>query len=90
MEAASATEARQLIAGLPEIALILCDLKLEGNETGVDLAQTLDKAGPPFVFMTSLPKPDELHQNALRLGPVLPKPFNQDELKDLLQNGYGE
>ena len=90
VEAASATEARQLIAGLPEIALILCDLKLEGNETGVDLAQTLDKAGPPFVFMTSLPKPDELHQNALRLGPVLPKPFNQDELKDLLQNGYGE
>lgn len=88
VEAASATEARQLIAGLPEIALILCDLKLEGVETGVDLAQNLDTGGPPFIFMTSLPKPDDLHQKALKLGPVLPKPFDQGKLQEVLQNGY--
>ena len=90
VEATSVVEARQLIAGLPEIALILCDLKLEGVETGVDLAENMDASGPPFIFMTSLPEPDELHQKALRLGPVLPKPFNQGKLKEVMQNGYSE
>jgi hypothetical protein len=38
--------------------------------------------------MTSLPKPDDLHQKALKLGPVLPKPFDQGKLQEVLQNGY--
>ncbi|MDG2296335.1 MAG: PAS-domain containing protein [Paracoccaceae bacterium] len=88
VEANSAIEAQSLIKGLPEISLILCDLRLEGQETGVDLATNLSSSAPPIIFMTSLPALDNLHQDALRLGTVLPKPFDATTLKLILQNGH--
>ena len=88
VEANSAAEAQSLIEGLPEISLILCDLRLEGHETGVDLATKLSSSAPPIIFMTSLPAADNLHQEALRLGTVLPKPFDAGTLKLVLQNGH--
>lgn len=87
VEASSSAEAKGLIEGLPEISVILCDLRLEGQETGVDLATNLESSSPAVVFMTSLPTTDHLHQQALRLGTVLSKPFNADTLKLVLQNG---
>lgn len=87
VEASSSAEAKGLIEGLPEISVILCDLRLEGQETGVDLATKLESSSPAVVFMTSLPTKDHLHQQALRLGTVLSKPFNADTLKLVLQNG---
>ena len=87
-EASSVVEAQSLIEGLPEISLILCDLRLEGQETGVDLAANLSSLAPPIIFMTSLPAIDDLHQDALRLGTVLPKPFDTGTLKLVLQNGH--
>ena len=88
VEASSVVEAQSLIEGLPEISLILCDLRLEGQETGVDLAANLSSSAPPIIFMTSLPAIDDLHQDALRLGTVLPKPFDTGTLKLVLQNGH--
>ena len=88
VEASSVVEAQSLIEGLPEISLILCDLRLEGQETGVDLAASLSSLAPPIIFMTSLPAIDDLHQDALRLGTVLPKPFDTGTLKLVLQNGH--
>ena len=88
VEASSVVEAQSLIEGLPEISLILCDLRLEGQETGVDLAANLSSSAPPIIFMTSLPAMDDLHQDALRLGTVLPKPFDTGTLKLVLQNGH--
>ncbi|MFL2787286.1 MAG: PAS-domain containing protein [Paracoccaceae bacterium] len=88
VEANSAAEAQSLIEGLPEISLILCDLRLEGHETGVDLATNLSSSAPPIIFMTSLPSIDSLHQEALRLGTVLSKPFDAENLKIVLQNGH--
>jgi signal transduction histidine kinase len=88
VEASSVVEAQSLIEGLPEISLILCDLRLEGQETGVDLAANLSSLAPPIIFMTSLPAIDDLHQDALRLGTVLPKPFDTGTLKLVLQNGH--
>jgi len=88
VEASSVVEAQSLIEGLPEISLILCDLRLEGQETGVDLAANLSSLAPPIIFMTSLPAIDDLHQDALRLGTVLLKPFDTGTLKLVLQNGH--
>lgn len=88
VEASSTIEAKDLIEGLPEISMILCDLRLEGQETGVDLAKKIKGSAPTVVFMTSLPTSDNLHQQALRLGTVLSKPFDANGLKLVLKNGH--
>ena len=88
VEASSTIEAKDLIEGLPEISMILCDLRLEGQETGVDLAKKIKGSAPTVVFMTSLPTSDNLHQQALRLGTVLSKPFDANSLKLVLKNGH--
>ncbi len=82
IEAVSVDEALALLATLPEIALILSDLRVEGVATGVDLAQQV--AGRvPMILMTSLPSSDPLHQKAARHAPVLQKPFGPDDLINL-------
>lgn len=88
VEASSTIEAKDLIEGLPEISMILCDLRLEGQETGVDLAKKIKGSAPTVMFMTSLPTSDNLHQQALRLGTVLSKPFDANGLKLVLKNGH--
>ncbi len=82
VEAASVTEARTLAEGLPDLALVLSDISLEGEETGLDLIDHLK--GIPLRLMTSLP-PDHPHHAAARARvPVLPKPFATEDLTAFL------
>lgn len=85
VEAASVYEACALAEGLPDIALILSDISLEGHETGVDLVQKLPDL--PLRLMTSLPIDHPLHEKARALVPVLAKPFDADDLARFLGHG---
>jgi signal transduction histidine kinase len=78
VEAASVDEACTLAEGLPDFALVLSDISLEGETPGLALATRL--TGAPLHFMTSLPTDHPLHIQARRLGPVLPKPFDAADL----------
>jgi len=83
IEATSADEATALLADLPDIALILSDIQLKGEATGVDLAARV--AGhTPLVLMTALPADHPLHIAASGHAPVLRKPFSTDDLSRLL------
>lgn len=87
IEAASVDEAIALTADLPDIALILSDINLKGEATGLDLLHRMQENGPPVVLMTSLPPADPLHQAALAHGPVLRKPFTADDFTALFHPG---
>ncbi|MEP2640909.1 PAS-domain containing protein [Roseobacter sp.] len=83
IEAASADEASALMADLPEITLVLSDIQLAGDATGIDLANRL--AGDvPIVLMTSLPPDDPRVRAAHTVAPLLQKPFSADALGALL------
>ncbi|MAC78023.1 MAG: hybrid sensor histidine kinase/response regulator [Rhodobacteraceae bacterium] len=75
IEANAVAEARALIASLPDIAFVLSDLRLAGEETGLDLACAARDSRARLIFMTSLPPDDPLHRDAAALAPVLSKPF---------------
>ncbi|UWQ28552.1 PAS-domain containing protein [Leisingera sp. M523] len=85
IEAASVDEASALTADLPDIALVLSDIKLEGTATGIDLATRLDGSNLPCILMTSLPVSDPLFRKALKCGPVLRKPFTTHQLSALIK-----
>ena len=82
VEAASVDEACALAEGLPDIALVLSDISLEGDSPGLAIAERLPDL--PIRFMTSLPPDHPLHIRARRLGPVLPKPFSAADLAGFL------
>lgn len=83
IEATSADEATALLADLPDIALILSDIQLVGEATGLDLADRV--AGQvPLVLMTSLPTDHEMFRAAQLRAPVLRKPFDADDLAALI------
>ncbi|KUF12766.1 hybrid sensor histidine kinase/response regulator [Pseudoponticoccus marisrubri] len=82
VEASSVDEACALVDGLPEIALVLSDIALEGEDTGLDLLERVQ--GVPVRLMTSLPPDHPLHVRAAAHGPVLRKPFTQDALREVL------
>ena len=84
IEATSADEATALLADLPDIALILSDLQLEGDSTGTDLARRLGPTSPPLVLMTSLPTDAPLFLEAQKYAPVLRKPFTAEDLSTLI------
>lgn len=84
IEATTVDEAIELLDDLPEIGLVLSDIKLEGNATGLDLVRRITAQRPPQILMTSLPVTDPLHQAALALAPVLQKPFSEHALMTLL------
>ena len=83
VEAASVAEARALAEGLPDVALVLSDVDLEGEQPGTDLVGLLP--GLPVVLMTSLPAGHPLHRRAAALAPVLAKPFGPAALSHALQ-----
>ncbi|WP_247744346.1 PAS-domain containing protein [Ruegeria sp. R14_0] len=85
IEATSFDEAFVLTKDVTDIALVLSDIRLEGNETGLDLLAKLDPA-LPCILMTSLPYSDPLHRAALQHAPVLRKPFTQAQLSALIQD----
>ena len=77
IEAASVTEARALLAELPEISAILSDIVLEGTQTGIALVAD---APCPVFLMTSLPPSDPRFSDAATTAPVLRKPFAATDL----------
>lgn len=84
IEATSADEATALLADLPDIAFVLSDIQLVGEATGLDLARRIDGT-TPLCLMTSLPGDHEMFLAALRLAPVLRKPFAENDLAALIQ-----
>lgn len=87
IEAASVDEALALVAQLPEIAMVLSDITLEGERTGIDLVEQLPAQSLPCFLMTSLPVSDPLHQRAATLAPLLKKPFRAGDLSAFLRSG---
>lgn len=87
IEAASVDEALALLAQLPDITLILSDITLEGDATGLDLLDRLPKGHPPCLLMTSLPVEHPCHRAALERVPVLTKPFTAHGLYAFVQSG---
>ncbi|MEP5728708.1 MAG: PAS-domain containing protein [Sulfitobacter sp.] len=83
IEATSADEATALLADLPDITLIVSDIQLKGEATGLDLAK---RAGPllPLVLMTSLPPEHQTFRDAQRCASVLRKPFELADLATLI------
>ncbi|MBB3994403.1 hypothetical protein GGR95_002048 [Sulfitobacter undariae] len=84
IEATTTDEASALLADLPDIALILSDIQLEGDSTGTDLAHRLGPDSPPLILMTSLPPDAPLFLEAQKHAPVLRKPFTADDLSALI------
>lgn len=84
IEATSADEATALIADLSDISLILSDIQLTGEATGLDLARRVNN-NMPLVLMTSLPTDNPLFKQAQNIGPVLQKPFTSEDLAALIQ-----
>lgn len=89
IEASAVSEARSLIAELPEISALLSDISLEGDETALDLLDALPEGHCPAYLMTSLPPDDPLHIAARARAPVLRKPFAAAELAAFLASGAG-
>ncbi|MBT9386662.1 PAS-domain containing protein [Pseudooceanicola sp. CBS1P-1] len=87
IEAASAAEALEIAAAVPDLSLILSDLTLEGGDTGIDLFDRLPEGAPPCVMMTSLRPDHPLHRAARTRGPVLKKPFDAAALAAFLSRG---
>ncbi|WIY27054.1 hybrid sensor histidine kinase/response regulator [Parasedimentitalea psychrophila] len=86
IEATSVDEACALMADLEDISLVLSDIRLQGEATGLDLLTRLQGSGRPIILMTSLPPQDPLHRTALKSGPVLQKPFSTGQLSALLNS----
>ena len=86
IEASGVDEARALLRELPEINLILTDLQLEGEETGVDLISSLENTKALVLFMSSLPADHQLVIRAQRMAPVLAKPFEIGDLRATLKD----
>lgn len=84
VEAENADEAERL-ADLPELDLVLTDIRLKGTRTGLDLADALRKrSGKPIGLMTSLPESSPLRIAAADRFPLLPKPFDTQTLNRFL------
>ncbi|MGR3636567.1 MAG: PAS-domain containing protein [Shimia sp.] len=84
IEAASVEEARILLEQVPDISLVLTDISLEGDATGVDLVRSLRNDAIPAYLMTSLPVSDPLYIAGAARAPVLSKPFTGDQLDQFL------
>ncbi|SLN43687.1 Blue-light-activated protein [Pseudoruegeria aquimaris] len=85
IEAESAEEALAL-ARLPGVGLVLSDIMLAGERTGLALLDDLAAELPevPGRLMTSLPAGDPLRQQAAARYPLLPKPFATGRLARFL------
>ena len=86
IEATSVDEATALTADIDDISLVLSDINLHGNGTGLDLLDRVATTGLPCILMTSLPADDPLHRAALARAPVLQKPFTSAQLAALIQS----
>lgn len=85
IEATTADEALTLVNQIPEITLILSDISLEGDASGVDFIGRLPEPHPPCFLMTSLPKTHPLYREGLKRAPILNKPFSETDLATFLR-----
>ena len=63
-----------------KVDLILSDVRLRGERTGIELAKEAKKRGVPLIFVTGHP-PDNAHE--LALG-CLRKPYSEKQLRSAL------
>ena len=63
------------------VDLILSDVRLRGDRTGIDLAHEAKKRGIPLLFITGYP-PDNAHE--LAIG-CLMKPYNDRTMRSALE-----
>ncbi|MDK3074255.1 PAS-domain containing protein [Sedimentitalea sp. JM2-8] len=87
VEATSVDEAVALMADISDITLVLSDINLQGEATGLDLLDRMEGSGLPCILMTSLPPDHPMHRAALARAPVLRKPFDAAQLAGLLRTG---
>ena len=83
IEASSADEATALLADLPDIIMVLSDIQLAGESTGLDLEVRIGTT-LPLVLMTSLPTDHPMFLDAQKRAPVLQKPFTIGDLATLI------
>jgi response regulator of citrate/malate metabolism len=84
--ARSSEEAEQLLEqDKPD--LIIMDIYLKGDKTGLELAQEIHQQEPiPILFLTASTKPEVVEAiRALKGSQYLSKPINSDSLEDVLQ-----
>ncbi|MDC0738021.1 PAS-domain containing protein [Cognatishimia sp. SS12] len=84
IEATSADEALALMDQVPEITLVLSDIDIEGDATGVDLITTLTQRALPAYLMTSFPRTHPLYVKGAQIAPVIRKPFTAEALRRFL------
>jgi DNA-binding response OmpR family regulator len=63
-----------------KVHLILSDVRLRGERTGIDIAAEADRLGIPLLFVTGHP-PDNVHE--LAVGALL-KPYNEKTMRAAL------
>ncbi len=83
IETNNAEEALNLVH-VSDITHVITDVMLEGQMTGVDLANSIAKE-TPVLIITSLPKTDPLRIEAEDAFPVLHKPFDAGDLMYFFQ-----
>ena len=83
--ARSSEEAEALLKDM-EPDLIIMDIYLKGQKTGLELAQEIHADQPiPILFLTASTKPDIINAiHALKDCQYLSKPINSDSLTDML------
>jgi two-component system, response regulator PdtaR len=84
--ARSSEEAEELLSeNRPD--LIIMDIYLKGNKTGLELAQEIHAHSPiPILFLTASTKPEIIEAiKQLKDSHYLSKPINSDSLEDVLQ-----
>lgn len=88
IEAETADEAEAL-SDIPGLDLILSDICLVGDRTGLDLANTLAAKGIDIRLMSSLPHGNPLRDKANAMGSLITKPFEKPELAAFLHGSCG-
>jgi two-component system cell cycle response regulator CpdR len=83
LQAAQATEALRVLAGEPDVDLLLTDIRMPGGMTGIDLARAALAQRPALrVMFTS---GSAVSDAAPELGPVLQKPYRFETLQAELE-----
>lgn len=83
----SVAEARQLLAEQPP-DMVLLDIYLKGNETGIDLAEALTEEGIPFIYLSANDSPSVLEAvNATQPSGYIVKPFREKDVLTALEIG---
>ncbi len=89
IEATSVKEALDLFEQVPDISLVLSDIKLEGEATGIDLLQQISDKKVPTYLMTSFPQSHPLYLEGAAIAPIIRKPFDSSSLSKFLSISGG-